>query len=89
MSGEEVRLTAMVSDGATHRRIAARLAWSEKTVEQRLTQLFRHTGCRSRVEPAAAWPDGGLAGRDLVADGVPGGSSRTGSGPTAPPTTAS
>lgn len=72
LSEEEVRLTAMVSDGATNRQIAARLAWSEKTVERRLTQLFQRTGCRSRVELAAAWLDGSLAGRDLVPDGVHG-----------------
>ncbi|MFJ5306723.1 AAA family ATPase [Streptomyces sp. NPDC088350] len=74
---EDVRLTTMVSDGATNRQIAARLAWSEKTVERRLTRLFQRTGCRSRVELAAAWLDGSLARRLLVPDGAP----RTGGGP--------
>ena len=60
---EDVRLTTMVSNGATNRQIAARLAWSEKTVERRLTRLFQRTGCRSRVELAAAWLDGSLARR--------------------------
>jgi hypothetical protein len=68
---EDVRLTAMVSEGATNRQIAARLAWSEKTVERRLSRLFRRTGCRSRVELAAAWLDGSLARRALVPDGAP------------------
>ncbi|WP_427917436.1 AAA family ATPase [Streptomyces sp. cg40] len=60
---EDVELTTMVSNGATNRQIAARLAWSEKTVERRLTRLFQRTGCRSRVELAAAWLDGSLARR--------------------------
>ncbi|MGX9883198.1 AAA family ATPase [Streptomyces sp. NPDC002276] len=60
---DDVRLTTMVSNGATNRQIAARLAWSEKTVERRLTRLFQRTGCRSRVELAAAWLDGSLARR--------------------------
>ncbi|WP_307782075.1 LuxR family transcriptional regulator [Streptomyces sp. MBT65] len=68
---EDVRLTAMVSEGATNRQIAARLAWSEKTVERRLSRLFRRTGCRSRVELAAAWLDGSLARRAPAPDGAP------------------
>ena len=68
---EDVRLTTMVSEGATNRQIAARLAWSEKTVERRLSRLFRRTGCRSRVELAAAWLDGSLARRVLVPDDTP------------------
>ncbi|MER5427913.1 LuxR family transcriptional regulator [Streptomyces sp. NPDC002588] len=73
LSEADVRLTVLVSDGATNRQIAARLAWSEKTVERRLTQLFQRTGCRSRVELAAAWWDGSLARRALVADSGPDG----------------
>ncbi|WP_405988205.1 AAA family ATPase [Streptomyces sp. NBC_00986] len=68
---EDVRLTALVSEGATNRQIAARLAWSEKTVERRLSGLFRRTGCRSRVELAAAWLDGSLARRVVVPNGTP------------------
>ncbi|MFD3379896.1 MULTISPECIES: AAA family ATPase [unclassified Streptomyces] len=66
LSDREVRLIAMVSDGSTNRQIAARLACSEKTVEQRLSRLFQRTGCRSRVELAAAWLDGSLARQGLV-----------------------
>ena len=73
LSEEDVRLTVLVSDGATNRQIAARLASSEKTVERRLTRLFQRVGCRSRAELAAAWLDGSLAERGLVPDGVPGG----------------
>lgn len=54
----DLRLVELVSDGATNRQIAARLACSDKTVEQRLTRLFRLTGHRSRVELAASWLDG-------------------------------
>ncbi|MCX5374134.1 AAA family ATPase [Streptomyces sp. NBC_00015] len=72
LSEEDIELTTMVSRGATNRQIAARLVWSEKTVERRLTRLFQRTGCRSRVELAAAWLDGSLARRDLVPDGVRG-----------------
>ncbi|MEU5346885.1 LuxR family transcriptional regulator [Streptomyces sp. NPDC020766] len=66
LSDREVRLIGMVSDGSTNRQIAARLACSEKTVEQRLSRLFQRTGCRSRVELAAAWVDGSLARQGLV-----------------------
>jgi DNA-binding CsgD family transcriptional regulator len=63
----DLRLIRMVSQGATNRQIAARLACSEKTVEQRLARLFQRTGSRSRVELAAAWLDGTLerAGSDV------------------------
>jgi DNA-binding NarL/FixJ family response regulator len=62
------RLVEMVGDGATNRQIAARLACSEKTVEQHLTKLFRQTGCRSRTELAAARLDGRLARLGLPPD---------------------
>ncbi len=83
---DDVRLTTMVSNGATNRQIAARLAWSEKTVERRLTRLFQRTGCRSRVELAAAWLDGSLARRVLVPDGTHrAGTTLPGPGGTTPP----
>ncbi|CAM5607781.1 HTH luxR-type domain-containing protein OS=Streptomyces griseorubiginosus OX=67304 GN=AQJ54_40370 PE=4 SV=1 [Streptomyces griseorubiginosus] len=56
----DLQLVELVSDGATNRQIAVRLACSEKTVEQHLTRLFRRTGCRSRSELAAARLDGRL-----------------------------
>ncbi|MGW0583695.1 LuxR C-terminal-related transcriptional regulator, partial [Streptomyces sp. NPDC002920] len=73
LSERDVRLIGMVSDGSTNRQIAARLACSEKTVEQRLSRLFQRTGRRSRVELAAAWLDGSLARQGLVPDAGPGG----------------
>ncbi|MFE0731681.1 AAA family ATPase [Streptomyces antibioticus] len=60
LTEHDVTLVRMVSDGATNRQIAIRLACSEKTVEQRLTRLFQRTACRSRAELAAAWLDGSL-----------------------------
>nr|WP_237531097.1 helix-turn-helix transcriptional regulator [Streptomyces sp. SID3212] len=62
----DVQLIDLVSDGSTNRQIAARLGCSEKTVEQRLTRLFKRTGCRSRAELAAAWLDGSLVRQGLV-----------------------
>jgi DNA-binding CsgD family transcriptional regulator len=61
LSERDLRLVAMVSDGATNRQIAVRLTCSEKTVEQHLTRLFKLTGCRSRAELVAARLDGSLA----------------------------
>ncbi|MFD9430130.1 AAA family ATPase [Streptomyces sp. NPDC060002] len=64
LSEQDVQLITMVGEGATNRQIAARLACSEKTVEQRLTRLFQRTGRRSRVELTTAWLDGALTPRD-------------------------
>ncbi|MFD5397253.1 AAA family ATPase [Streptomyces sp. NPDC127097] len=61
LSEADVRLIGMVGEGGTNRQIAARLACSEKTVEQRLARLFQRTGRRSRVELVAAWLDGSLS----------------------------
>jgi hypothetical protein len=58
----DVKVVRMVSDDAADRQIAVVLACGEKTVEQRLTRLVRRTGCRARVESAAAWPAGNLVG---------------------------
>ncbi|WP_128382423.1 helix-turn-helix transcriptional regulator [Streptomyces cavernae] len=56
----DIRLVRMVTDGASNRQIAAELACSPKTVEQRLTRLFQRTGSRSRRELTAAWLNGSL-----------------------------
>ncbi|NGO12182.1 helix-turn-helix domain-containing protein [Streptomyces sp. HC44] len=55
----ERRIIELILDGLTNRQIALHLQVSEKTVEYYLTRLFARTGCRSRVELAAA----SLAGR--------------------------
>ncbi|MFJ7995803.1 AAA family ATPase [Streptomyces sp. NPDC096310] len=57
----EVEVVGMVADGWTNRQIAAVLARSEKSVETYLARIFERTGCRSRLELATAWLDGGLA----------------------------
>lgn len=78
LSEAEVRLIGMVAEGGTNRQIAARLACSEKTVEQRLARLFQRTGKRSRVELAAAWLDGSLAAPGPGADAAAGGGTWSG-----------
>ncbi|MEU1513245.1 LuxR family transcriptional regulator [Streptomyces sp. NPDC005811] len=55
LTAADIGLVRMISDGATNRQIAAELACSHKTVEQRLARLFQRTGCRSRRELAAFW----------------------------------
>ena len=54
LSETEVRIVELVSDGFTNRQIAMAARVSEKTVESHLTRLLARTGCRSRVELAAA-----------------------------------
>ncbi|WP_406170024.1 LuxR family transcriptional regulator [Streptomyces canus] len=60
LTESDITLVRMVSDGATNRQIAAELACSPKTVEQRLTRLFQRTGTRSRTELTATWLSGTL-----------------------------
>jgi len=59
-SRTERRIIDLVSDGFTNRQIAMAVQVSEKTVESHLTRLFARTGCRSRVELAAASLEGRL-----------------------------
>ncbi len=59
-SRTEIRIIDLVSDGCTNRQIAMAVQVSEKTVESHLTKLFARTGCRSRVELAAASLEGRL-----------------------------
>ena len=44
----------------TNRQIASSVRISEKTVENYLTKLFARTGCRSRLDLAAASLEGRL-----------------------------
>ena len=57
-----MRIIDLVSGGHTNRRIATAVGVSEKTVESHLTRLLARTGCRSRVELAAARLEGRLTG---------------------------
>jgi len=58
-SSTELRIIELIREGRTNRQIAVDVRVSEKTVENQLTRLFAKTGCRSRLELAAA----SLAGR--------------------------
>lgn len=53
-SAVELRIVKLIRDGWTNRQIAMEIRMSEKTIENYLTRLFARTGCRSRVELAAA-----------------------------------
>ncbi|MFY1635493.1 LuxR C-terminal-related transcriptional regulator [Solwaraspora sp. WMMB335] len=54
LSPVETQIIELVRCGCTNRQIAVQIRLSEKTVENYLTRLFTRTGCRSRVELAAA-----------------------------------
>jgi DNA-binding CsgD family transcriptional regulator len=58
LSPHELRMIELIRAGYTNRQIAADIQVREKTVENTLTRLFAKTGCRSRVELAAASLDG-------------------------------
>jgi DNA-binding CsgD family transcriptional regulator len=60
LSATEQRIIELIRDGLTNRQIALDIRVSEKTVENHLTRLFARTGCRSRVELAAASLEGRL-----------------------------
>ncbi|WP_326550862.1 helix-turn-helix transcriptional regulator [Micromonospora sp. NBC_01813] len=54
LSPVETQIIELIRYGRTNRQIAVTIRMSEKTVENYLTRLFARTGCRSRVELAAA-----------------------------------
>lgn len=59
-SETELRIIALVKQGRTNRQIATSVRMSEKTVENYLTRLFSRTGCRTRLDLAAASLEGRL-----------------------------
>lgn len=59
-SDVELRIIALVKQGRTNRQIATAVRMSEKTVENYLTRLFSRTGCRTRLDLAAASLEGRL-----------------------------
>jgi DNA-binding NarL/FixJ family response regulator len=61
LSVPERMVITLVRKGLTNRQIAAAVNVSEKTVENHLTRLFAKTGCRSRLDLAAASLDGRIA----------------------------
>ncbi|BCY07931.1 LuxR family transcriptional regulator [Actinoplanes sp. L3-i22] len=50
LTSTELRIAAMVRDGASNREIATRLYLSVKTVEATLTRVYRKLGVRSRTQ---------------------------------------
>ncbi|SHF57652.1 helix-turn-helix transcriptional regulator [Streptoalloteichus hindustanus] len=62
LSTMDRQIVELIREGQTNRQIASALRVSEKTVEHHLTRLFAWTGCRSRVELAAASLDGRIPG---------------------------
>jgi DNA-binding NarL/FixJ family response regulator len=60
-SETELRIIELIGDGRTNRQIAQEIRMSVKTVENYITRLFAKTGCRSRLDLAAASLKGNLA----------------------------
>jgi len=52
LTPQERRIARLVADGRTNREIAAELSLGEKTLERRLTTLYRKAGVSSRTELA-------------------------------------
>jgi DNA-binding CsgD family transcriptional regulator len=61
LSDMELRIVGLIRDGRTNRQVAVALRITEKTVEYYLSRLFVKTGCRSRIDLAAASARGQLA----------------------------
>lgn len=59
-SETDLQIIELVGHGMTNRQIASSVRISEKTVENYLTRLFARTGCRSRLDLAAASLEGRL-----------------------------
>lgn len=60
LSDMELRIVGLIRDGRTNRQVAVALRITEKTVEYYLSRLFVKTGCRSRIDLAAASARGQL-----------------------------
>jgi DNA-binding NarL/FixJ family response regulator len=53
LTATEVRLLALLADGLTIRQAASRMGVSPRTVESRVTRVYRKLGARSRVQALA------------------------------------
>jgi DNA-binding CsgD family transcriptional regulator len=62
LTGQELQIAMLVTEGATNREVAARLFLSPKTIEAHLSRIYRKLEVHSRVE---------LAGRLAVGDRPP------------------
>lgn len=62
LSGRELQVAELVSNGHTNRQIARLLSLSEKTVETYLTRIFAKLGVSSRAAVAStvAWSEAQL-----------------------------
>ncbi|MGK5681802.1 AAA family ATPase [Actinoplanes sp. URMC 104] len=56
LTSTELRIAALVRDGASNREIAGRLFLSVKTVEATLTRIYRKLGVRSRTQLSSRLP---------------------------------
>ncbi|MFF5076814.1 AAA family ATPase [Actinoplanes sp. NPDC000266] len=56
LTSTELRIAALVRDGASNREIASRLFLSVKTVEATLTRIYRKLGVRSRTQLSSRLP---------------------------------
>ncbi|GAA0472524.1 hypothetical protein Ade02nite_52240 [Paractinoplanes deccanensis] len=56
LTSTELRIAALVRDGASNREIASRLFLSVKTVEATLTRVYRKLGVRSRTQLSSRLP---------------------------------
>jgi DNA-binding CsgD family transcriptional regulator len=56
LTSTELRIAALVRDGASNREIAGRLFLSVKTVEATLTRVYRKLGVRSRTQLSSRLP---------------------------------
>jgi DNA-binding CsgD family transcriptional regulator len=61
LAGQELAIARLVAEGRTNRAIAAELLLSEKTLERRLTALYRRLDLAGRTELAALVSGSGLA----------------------------
>ncbi|WP_438865805.1 AAA family ATPase [Paractinoplanes atraurantiacus] len=56
LTSTELRIAALVRDGASNREIASRLFLSVKTIEATLTRIYRKLGVRSRTQLSSRLP---------------------------------
>ncbi len=60
LSDTEVDLLGMVAEGATNRKIAERMYWSEATVKRKLSDVYRKLGVLDRAQAVAVATRHGL-----------------------------
>ncbi len=53
LSPDEIRVLALIADGATNEEIAQEIHWSESTVKRRIEELMAALGARNRAQAVA------------------------------------